>query len=837
MRSIAWLGEIDEPLLARVGGKARNLAELELAGMPVPPAFVVTTDAYRAHLEHAGLAKRIAVRVEGCDLDNFNAVDEACNDIRTWIGATPLPEPVALAIAKAYREFPGEHASPRVAVRSSASAEDGADVSFAGQHETLLNVRGEGELLDAVRRCWTSLWTPRALVYRSRFGFDLTRVDVAAVVQLFVPAETAGVLFTTNPLSGNSDEILITGSYGLGEAVVGGLVTPDTVVLDAKGSITERRLGTKEIRVVPAESGTQVESVEVSGRRRFCFTPADLKGLNALGRRAAAHFGAPQDIEWARAGGHLYILQSRPITVTSFGYVGPKLSPLERWSLRVATDNNRDHWPEPLKPLDAAIYRVATSGMAAWFREFGAHVRADRRYYEELPDKRVAIRPLALTPRLPMVWRIPRRILRAFKEDPHEAWAGLKAEVLRVIEPWEATETASLEPERLAQGIEQTLKAVADEMPLRFSRIFTPGQLHESLVRVWCRMALGAEEGAEAAQALFDALPYRTAEMNRDVARLARILLSEGKESPTLDAALESFLAEWGSRPIRGMEAVPSVPTWRDDPTIVLGLIDAMAHDPTAIDVDGSERRQAERYAVAQERVAARLKGRRRHWFLHSVDTARRAIIAREDSLHLHERASALVRRLALSLGERLVGLGALDAAEDVFFLYESELSQAARGDSGLRERIIPRRRAYQRVVAAHRRGENWFVASGSLPEEVFARSKETSDVLLKGLAASRGVVAGRVCIITDQSEFERFRSGDILVAPITTPAWTPLFRLASGVVTDVGGLLSHAAIVAREYGVPAVLGVGNATRRLQEGEAVTVDGTAGVVRRSRDDR
>ena len=289
---------------ARVGGKGANLGELLRLGHRVPDGYVVTTDAYAAVLEQTGLSSGIRTQVRDGPIDG-----RAWAAIRSDLATVTVPDPVAPAIVEAYVALGG---GP-VAVRSSATAEDLPGAAFAGQHDTFLNVIGADEVLDAVRRCWASLWTDRAVAYRRRRGVDAEQVRMAVVVQAMVPADSAGVLFTANPVTGARDEIVVDASSGLGEAVVSGLVTPDHYVLDAHGEVREWTQGRREVVIRGAAGGGITrDTTDTDEARRL---PAEiLVELAAVGGSIAGHFGQPQDVEWACTQGRVWVLQTRPMT-------------------------------------------------------------------------------------------------------------------------------------------------------------------------------------------------------------------------------------------------------------------------------------------------------------------------------------------------------------------------------------------------------------------------------------------------------------------------------------------------------------------------------------------
>jgi rifampicin phosphotransferase len=310
--------DADEASLTVVGGKGASLARLAAAGLPVPPGFHLTTTAYRHFVAANALQTAIVEAATGVVDDDPAWLAQASATIQGLFQAGAVPEEIAEEIRRGYAGL-GED-DPAVAVRSSATAEDLPEASFAGQQETYLNIRGEIALLDAVRRCWASLWTARAIGYRVRQGILPEDVSLAVVVQVLVPADAAGVLFTANPVSGARDQVMINAGWGLGEAVVSGLVTPDTVVVDrASGAVVEELIGDKDVMTVRTSDGTEEVSVPAELRTRPVLSVAQAVELTNLGLRIEQLYGQPMDIEWALHGGQLFILQARPITTLSGG--------------------------------------------------------------------------------------------------------------------------------------------------------------------------------------------------------------------------------------------------------------------------------------------------------------------------------------------------------------------------------------------------------------------------------------------------------------------------------------------------------------------------------------
>ena len=357
MTYTAWFDEIRKDDIALAGGKGANLGELSHAGLHVPPGFVLTTRAYGAFVESNDIGEEIVGRASAARAEDPAAFEEVAEGIRALFSSGKVPEEMAHEIRAAYEEMSEDAATP-VAVRSSATAEDLPGASFAGQQDTYLNVRGAETLLEAVKNCWASLWTARAMAYRAHEGIDPATVSLAVVVQRMVEAEAAGTLFTADPVSGQRDRTIINAAWGLGEAVVGGQVTPDTLVLAKGGSgrVISRKTADKEVMTAYSGSGVENRSVPEARRHQPVLDDEMAAELARYGARIEDHYGSPQDIEWARAGGEFFILQARPITNLPSLPLGdirwePPV-PGSAWWRRQVVEN----LPEPLSPLFEELY-------------------------------------------------------------------------------------------------------------------------------------------------------------------------------------------------------------------------------------------------------------------------------------------------------------------------------------------------------------------------------------------------------------------------------------------------------------------------------------------------
>jgi phosphohistidine swiveling domain-containing protein len=814
--------------LAVAGGKGANLGELVRAGFPVPPGFVVTTAAYDHFVAENHLDTIISQALR--EQHGSGAA------IRDAFERALIPPEVERACLSAYHQL-GE--GP-VAVRSSATAEDLPGAAFAGQQDTFLNVLGASAVLDAVRRCFASLWTDRAIAYRARQGLDQRTVQLAVVVQRLVEAQVAGVMFTANPVTGARDEILIDASPGLGEAVVSGLVTPDHFVLRKRWRgwpIAERHPGRREVVVRPAAGGgTEQVSPDTADLSRSPLPDRAALHLARLGTAIQRHFGGPQDIEWAWAEGALFIVQARPMTAL------PEPAPHAGRLMRMVAPLLAEMLPMRPYPLDVTTWGPALLGaaFAVILQLVGVTAPSfDRLFIEE---ESVVVRfsgklPVRPTPALLLT---PFRLLSASRRSHPEHWQD-DPDLVQA----QARARALEERDLRALSWEELLATAHEALAL-------PGPLAgEPRVRYFPRglLALGClglllalVRGGKHFGTLLSGVETKTSETNRALEALAAQIRSDPvlaetfstHDAPDLWAALEqqssgraylaevrTFLDRYGHREAAAL--LVSLPTWKDAPETVLGILQGLAAAPPR----SGDARPA--WIVSRDELLAHpfLRLPPVHsTFLASLTQARRLIQIREDTHFYGTMPLPVLRRSLLECGRRLRDGGALDTPEDVFHLTLRELQEV----SG-RWPLAPRLTTDLRSLV-HRRQERRTALEETplIDPRLLKRSEPAGGARLSGTSGSPGVAEGPVRVIRDSAEFGKLHAGEVLVAPYTNPSWTPLFQRAIAVVVDSGAAGSHAAIVAREYGIPAVMGTVEGTRRFRDGERVRVDGTQGLV-------
>ena len=807
LRPLDSLTRADAP---QVGAKAARLGELAAAGLPVPAGFVLDVGAYRAAVAaHPPLSGAIAAVLAGeTSLDD----DGVFAALAPLFMRLPLPAELEVAVRGAVARL-GE-AVP-LAVRSSAPGEDGALASFAGQQSTFLNLVGADAVLAGIRACWAGTWSAGVATYRRHLaaGDDEAAPAMAVLVQVLVLPEVAGVAFTADPVTGARDRLVVDASWGLGEAVVSSRVTPDRAVIAlADGALLAYDLGSKEVEVRPSARGLEVVPVAPARRAARALGPEAIQALHALALAVEARLGPAQDLEFAWAGGRVTLLQARPITALPpppppGGGLPPGdgEAPGGRWERR----NFAEHFPQPLSPLaetlvlpaaSAALVRLAASiGIAL----ASPALRAVHGWAYARSDQR-------LTPAA--AWRAPAVYLRLFVGDPAN---------------WQRGEPHARRVERLlaARPADAAgLVAWAEAMAAVFAG--TWADVHRlSAGWRWSEHALRQATGQPALVATIlagepgpaDALAAEARALGQGLSPAALAALAApdplAAAEPALAARLRA-LAERGEALIASVD--PAAPLPLADPAAIAALVRQAALGSAP--AERQARLEAER-AQALATLAAESGPARRLLLRVLVPWARRFSAAREPALATLGHGWAGFRAGLLALGELLATRGALGDAADVFWLPWPTLRALAREGGAADPAVI----AAARALHAERAGYAPPLGLGLPAERMPARA-------IVGIPASGGQASGRVRIVRGPEDFQAFQAGEILVAPITTPAWTPLFGLAAAIVTDVGGPLSHGSIVAREFGIPAVLGTEAATRRLRTGEVVTVDGDLGVV-------
>ncbi len=881
------LSALDRTMLPMVGGKAANLGELLHAGFTVPAGFCVTTAAYARVSVRAGLDTYLA-ELEATERSDSARQIELAAAIRTAVCQTPLPPEVIEAVTSDYQTLSAGSPIP-VSVRSSATAEDLPEASFAGQQETFLNVIGVEAVLTAVQRCFASLWTDRATQYRSSLGIAPRNVRLAVVVQRMVKAEVAGVLFTANPLTGKRRQAAIDANPGLGEAVVSCVTNPDHFVVNTPtGEIVERRFGGKQV-ILRAASGGGTEVVE-PGELHTLVSLADeqVRRLSELGAKVEAHFGGPQDIEWAiDASGQVFLLQARPITTL---FPLPAEAPETSESLRVyLAFGVQQGTYRPFTPMGLSALRLLASGFLALIGFPLCDPLAGPRFIVE-----AACRPffeVTAALRSPF-WR--RFLLEAMREAEVHAATSFehlvtdprlslhttprrtfgRAVVLllaRTRLPWyllQALLTPQAASRRVQRFVEQQrntpqIDASADAHLVAVERLLqhclrlafrvSPVMLAGMQSFALARRLLGELASESECQVVLGGSPINpTTQMNLALWRLSQEIradatsrqllqrtpaerLTQGYQQGTLPVLLQQglarFLREYGHQGVCELDL--GVPRWSEDPTYVLALLTSYLEMEESTHAPDLQLQRAGREARAMIATLAR-RARHKHWLrgqlVHlCLERAHALSGFREMTRFVAGLFLAQARELLWPVGEELAQSGRLNEAADIFFLTLPEAHALLSGED-LRERVSERRATFARELR-RRHVPLVLLSDGTEPtaQREIAQRAAQAERTLQGTPASAGRVTAPARVILDPHNV-RLEPGEILVAPSTDPGWTPLFLKAAGLVMEVGGAMAHGAIVAREYGIPAVVGVAGATERIATGSRVRLDGTAGTV-------
>jgi len=877
------------------GGKASNLTVLTNAGFKVPPGFVVTTEAYAKFIA-ANVMENLA-RNHLADINHENAseLNRATEIMREHIKNSKIPEEVITAITKAYQHL----GLGRVAIRSSATAEDLPDASFAGQYDTSLNIEGIEHVLEHIKLCFGSMWTSRAVAYREENEIPHDHVQIAVIVQSMVDARCAGVMFTRNPISNLQSEMMIESNFGLGESVVAGYAVPDRyIVTSATDSqnpfkLVTREIGTKNTIIVRSVSGdgVQYSSVSAEKSQQSSLEDSEILELARIGKSIEELFESPQDIEWAIDREHkFHILQSRPITVVQ------KKDENESEDVFWTRGYADDYWNDPVTPLffsllgDQLIHIVNVEANAilgykdtpdqliklykghAYFNldvirtkvvnEMPPFIRTDDvlNYFPAgggpFGKDTMAKLPFALKTRILAEIR-----LMIFDGD------GSMTKTNSVYERWtedtfnpkckefdEKFESLKME------GTEAEFMELADDLDKTMMKHFRMVRyglpVHTLGMNLITNYLLTRWLGEKAAMVfypiLISGIEHKTSETNRRINELAEHIRQDpyilslvlDNSSKDILQVIESdsttstqefltkfqhFLDDFGDR---GFTREMYYPRWRESPEYVFDILKSLVSESTK-DLSEAEELLARKRVKAEEITEKRIKEQRYgplKWILFDTirGMARTYIGFRENQRFNLDCWITRSRNAFLQIGSRLVDRGYLLELKHVFFLYRNELKRIIRGTSKLDKAEV------RHLV--HERFEDFLKYENITPPKFLQGNREFDDPLpdsaegYVGMPSSQGIVTGIVRVLGSIEEIPLVRAGEILVVPRTDPGWTPVFSKIGGLVTETGGILSHGAVVSREFGIPAVTNVRNACQLLKTGQKVTLNGNDGIV-------
>ncbi|GAA0248633.1 phosphoenolpyruvate synthase [Saccharothrix mutabilis subsp. mutabilis] len=836
--------EIDQAQVAVVGGKGAHLGELSrIDDVQVPDGFVVTTNAFKRVLRDASdLGDRLD-ELARVDADDREAIRASSAEIRRIIEKTEVPDDVVGEITAALREL-GE--ATACAVRSSATAEDLPGASFAGQQDSFLDIVGQDAVLEHVRRCWGSLFTERAVAYRARNGFDHRKVHMAVVVQRMVFPRAAGVLFTADPVTSNRKVAAVEAVFGLGEALVSGMVNPDRFKV-RDGEVIDKAIVAKE-GVEPERSGQPA------------LTDDQVVRLVDLGRRIEAHFGRPQDIEWCLVDDDFHIVQSRPIT-TLF----PVPATTDQANHVYVSVGHQQMMTDAMKPLGLSVWQLTTPRPMA---EAGGRLFVDVTPFLASPADRAGF--LGVTGKSdPLTEDALRTIVDRdgflpapgdgpVPQVPGAAPAAVETDPALVTELVERAEAsvAAMEAEIRTKSGTELLDFIQEDIQELRRVLFEPRSIEVIMAAMqatwWLNENLREWLGErDAADTLSQSVPHNiTSEMGLallDVADAIRphpevvAFLRETEDENFLDHladldggteardAITAYLAKYGMRCVGEIDITR--PRWSERPSMLLPLI--LSNIKNAEPGEAARRfERGRREALAkQQEVLRRLKAlpdgeRKAEETERKIDLVRTFIGYREYPKYGMISRYSHYKRALLAEADRLARAGVLAEPEDVFFLTFQEIREVVRTNRADHDLIRRRRDEFASYEALT--PPRVLTSDGEAVAGAYRRDDLPAGALV-GLPVSAGTVEGRARVILDMAQAD-LDPGDILVTAHTDPSWSPLFVAISGLVTEVGGLMTHGAVVAREYGLPAVVGVEHATRTIRDGQRIRVNGTDGYI-------
>jgi phosphoenolpyruvate synthase/pyruvate phosphate dikinase len=874
--------EIDKTRLPIVGGKGANLGEMTRAGFPVPAGFCVTTSAYRTFIEQSGEMAGYFHQLESIRSDQLDAIRLLGRSIRDHLVTVSIPDPIRAAIMESWHRSGEDHA---YAVRSSATAEDLPTASFAGQQDTYLNIRGSEQLLQSVRSCWASLFTDRAISYRAKNGFDHRSVLLSVVVQQMVFPEVSGILFTADPIHGNRNTISIDASFGLGEALVSGLVSADLYQVRA-GVIIAKKIARKKLAIFALpEGGTVTRDLSEEMQVRQALDDSQITQLASMGESVKNHYGSDQDIEWCYAAGHIYIVQSRPITslyplphvptaegesphiLVSFGHqqmmtdamkplalsVWRTMFPFDKPSVRLESRSTYSAGGRmfiditnllTLKPARRLLPKVL-SGVDEMIGSGVAEFVQRDSFIRGLPNP-TGLKIQVIRFALPIVGKVINNLLFA---NTSKAAAAVKA--------WmEASFHKAQDRLSNASGTERIL-LVQEQAGSLLRSLFghlmaypLSGIIASRLIQAFAEKWLGDREVIHVLnKSLTGNVTSELGLMIGDLADTARPypqvtgLLRDGEAVGFRENLQKAeggllFMQEWDRFiQLYGMRCPGEIditrPRWSEDAS---SLLPSIASHMRALG-PGEHRERFAQGAVEAKTAADDLLERLRKlpfgWFKAKlmsrlIRVFRDLMGIREHPKYLMMQHFGLLRQAIQEEGMLLADSGILHEQADVFYLQLDELLLLSEGKpmASMAAIIDERKRDYERYRALT--PPRLMTSEGELITGS-RRQQDAPDNAMLGTPVSAGVVEGIARVVLRPEE-AKLNKGEIMIAPFTDPGWTPLFHSCTGLVMEVGGLMTHGAVVAREYGLPAVVGIDDATKRIKDGDYIRLDGTRGYV-------
>ncbi|MBK5500061.1 phosphoenolpyruvate synthase [Peribacillus sp. TH14] len=859
--------EIDKTQLLLAGGKGSNLGELsKIHGIQVPEGFCVTTEAYQKALEQNEAFYALLDQLTLLKVEDRDQIGEISRKIRKIIMEVDIPSDVVKAVAHYLSQFGDEHA---YAVRSSATAEDLPHASFAGQQDTYLNIIGKEAILQHISKCWASLFTDRAVIYRIQNGFDHSQVYLSVIIQRMIFPQASGILFTDDPITSNRNLLSIDASFGLGEALVSGLVSADCYKVQEE-EIVDKMIATKKLAIYGLkEGGTETQQIDPDQQKTQTLTEQQILQLARTGRQIEAYFGYPQDIEWCLVDDTFYIVQSRPITTL---YPIPEANDQENHVY--VSVGHQQMMTDPMKPLGLSFFLLTTNAPMC---KAGGRLFVDVTHMLASPDSRKMLLdamgqhdPLMKDALMTIIERGD--LIKSLPNDKQEQSSGKSNKSVSSADSKAQIEndptivsdlikSSQTSIEELKQNIQTKLGSdlfdfILEDIQILKKILFDPQSSAVFMAAIdassWINENMNEWLGEKnAADTLSQSVPNNiTSEMGLALLDVADVIrpypevidyLQDVKDDNFLDElvkfdggqetqdAIYDYLSKYGMRCTGEIDITKT--RWSEKPTTLVPVIlsNIKNFEPNASNRKFEQGRQ-EALKKEQE-LLDRLKQlpdgeQKAKEAKRMIDLIRNFIGYREYPKYGMVNRYFVYKQALLKEAEQLVQAGVIHEKEDIYYLTFEELHEVVRTNK-LDYQIISKRKdeykLYEKLTPPR-----VITSDGEIIVGEYKRENLTAEAIV-GLPVSSGVIEGRARVIL-KMEDANLEDGDILVTTFTDPSWTPLFVSIKGLVTEVGGLMTHGAVIAREYGLPAVVGVENATKLIKDGQRIRVNGTEGYI-------
>ncbi|KNH24103.1 phosphotransferase [Priestia megaterium] len=818
----------------KVGAKALNLIKMKKENLPIPDGFVIQTEALKRYIE-------------------WNGINRQTDNIHERILQGEIPIEIESDLIKAFGNLKNSYMS--VAVRSSSSAEDLEGASFAGQYETYLNVKSPEDFLSKVKACWASFFTERVEQYTQNMYADFDEISMAVVVQGLIDSEVSGVIFSQNPVTHNTKEMMINASYGLGEAIVSGIVTPDVYLVNKQTFEIEKEKGLKEVKIIPLAEGVEEIETTEDEQQRFCLTDEKIIELAEITKEVEALYQHPVDIEFGIQDNQVYLLQARAITTLT---ETKELTSFQK-DISLSFENMEEFWilndtsfSHAVSPLYASFIIPAFSeGTAASFKKlkfmfnrlnlklYKGHIYTKTEPFKGDSNKRFQANKELMESIYPILTKRMNQIIKEQFLPYYNKLDSFTGENLNLQRGKEILQSLTdfyktaydlhfdivMPQMSLNTKVEEYYKNLTNKKSGHDVYELLTGKMNKSLEtdQQLSRLALTVKGDAELAK-IFEEESTETLLKK----------LEESKAAKSFIAELGAFLKQYGYRSVVSHDFVGE--TWLENPLHALSIIQGYVNDGYNFDDNFQQtvKKREQNYNEFLEQIAdSKHKEEFKKYYQWALDAS---VIRDDHHFYIDAMLDAKARLFLIKLGDLLVHHHVFLMKEDIFFLYLDEVKSLLENPVDVTELVEKRKKEH----AEHEQMSNLPRYFG-VPEPAQLKEAEkymgaieendaNSEHSIKGLASSSGTYTGKVKVISNTKEFSKLEKGDVLVCKTTTPLWTTLFQTAGAVITDAGGILSHSAIIAREYEIPAVVGTKISTNKLKDGDMVMVDGTNGIV-------